>query len=118
MDIRLKNLLECKRVDYPAKTEAELTSLGVQRDIRSISQPRSSNVPLRQKVINFSHSYIVDMSETHPKEPFRGVKDFGGYSKSRKVWMGKTVNSLRSVSRICAFDGWETRDDRLRMYRE
>jgi hypothetical protein len=58
------------------------------------------------------------MSETHPKEPFRGVKDFGGYSKGRKIWMGKTVNPLRSVSRICAFDGWETRDDRLRVYRE
>ena len=55
------------------------------------------------------------MSETHPKESFRGVKDFGGYSKGRNIWMGKTVNPLRSVSRICAFDGRETRYDRLRM---
>jgi hypothetical protein len=69
------------------------------------------------KVIDVSHSHIVDMTETHPKEPFRGVEDFGGHSKSWKVWMGKTVNSLRSVSHICAFDGWKTCDDRLRMYR-
>jgi hypothetical protein len=81
VDIRPIFLLKIRRVDYPAKTEAELTSLGVQRDIRSLSQPRSSNVPLRQKVNNVSHLYIVDMSETHPKEPFRVVKDFGGYSK-------------------------------------
>jgi hypothetical protein len=117
VDIRSKDLLESRRVDYPTKTEAELTSLGVRRDINSISQPRSSNIPLRQKVINVSDSNIVDMSETNPKEPFRGVKDFGGYSKGRKIWMGKTVNPLRSVSSICTFDRWETCDDRLRMYR-
>jgi hypothetical protein len=106
VNIRSEFLLESRRVDYPAKTEAELTSLSVQRHkpapILKIYRYDKSNYR------NAGHSYIVNMSETHPRETFRGVKDFRGYYKNWKVWMGKTVNKTPfAVSRICTSDGYE-----------